>query len=100
MTPQRDIEKFPTEKPPNSDSENLGTAGTATGVEVHSLPNRTTESYCKRNENIQPAAAVRPARSNVSERPNAHGRRRYNAQPALVRTLIAAGSSAGRGAAS
>ena len=99
MTHQRDIGKFPTERPPDPENESPGAVGTATGAEVRSLLEKTNQSRRKPNVNVPSAAALSTGRSAFSRR-RRPVRRRYDPQQGVARALIAAGENAERGAAS
>ena len=90
MKRQRVIRKFPTGKPPNSESENPGAVGTATGAEVQSVLERTSQIYRKPDPNVQ-FAALDTEPPVFCERRNAHVRRRYDLRQAGARPLTRSG---------
>jgi hypothetical protein len=74
--------------PPKPENESPGAVGTATGVEVQSVLERTTQTYRKPDSNVQSAGALGIERSAVSRGRYPHVRRRYNPQRAVARPLI------------
>jgi hypothetical protein len=74
--------------PPKPENESPGAVGTATGVEVQSVLERTTQPYRKPDSNVQSAGALGIERSAVSRGRYPHVRRRYNPQWAVARPLI------------
>jgi hypothetical protein len=53
MTHQRDIGKFPTEKPPDPENGSPGAVATATGAKLQSVLNGTLPIYCKLDPIVQ-----------------------------------------------
>jgi hypothetical protein len=72
---------------------------TATGAEVHSVLEQTTQTYRKPDPKVQ-SAARDTGRSALPQRGNSHVHGQYNAQQAVARPLITAAASAEHGAAS
>ncbi len=99
MKHQRDIRRFPTEKPPDLESENPGAVGTATGAEFQSVLLRTTLNYRKPDPSVQANAHLGIERSVFPQRVNSHGRRPCNPQQSRP-LIITGGASAKRGAVS
>lgn len=73
--------------PPDYESESPGAVPKATGAEVQSVLERTTQTYRKPDDNVQSAApGMEP--SAFSQPRNSHVRRRYDPQRAVARPLI------------
>jgi hypothetical protein len=65
MSYQKDIEHFPTGKPPDPESESPGAVGTATGGKVRSFLEDQSQNQREQKVNVEPAAALRAQRSST-----------------------------------
>jgi hypothetical protein len=101
MKHQRDIRKFPTEIPPDPESESPGAVGTATGVEVQRVLQKANQNYRKPNVN---AIAVLRRDGGDSKTLNRHqntAETKATTTPTsdMVTPRVALGAGAGQGAA-
>ncbi|MGO9846715.1 MAG: hypothetical protein ACLPKT_08995 [Methylocella sp.] len=101
MKHQRDIRRFPTEKPPDPESKNPGAVGTATGVAEFQRVLEKTNQSC-RKPNVNAFAALRQD-GDDGETQNPHQTTAKTGATAsasdIVTPLVGVGASAERGAA-